>query len=820
MNRGVKRLLFLFLMIAAALLSVSFWAVRHYDVSFRFLLGQSLEHAGIQHAVFDSLLRPPHRYEDIAQDGVIRQDHPRILLPGLAQWDGAGISPLISERLALYQSTGERVADYPVCKRIHVMSHVMCWLTTGDPSEARRAVNLLLRRELTPPDVKKSGNNDWEWALAFDLLAKFPGMDAYEQAAIAAKLRAQLVAYLIILDDDSASLWHGRSSFAAQAWLLAVTLSGQDDADELLARRAQAHFLQTIGALALTEAWPEGYNYWINNRALVIALAASAWVNGLEASELAPSVVQALRRAGLWAVYATRPDNRIEALGDEGPRVDLKDETRRAIDVIAQLTGDSVFATYSSYLQKLHRQESYFRDYRWSFVLFNDPAVSRLPGIPAGELTGLEAYLPRVELFGPNALNLLIVRSGWGPDDTFISMRAGHVFTHHGNYAAGHFTLFKGRPLAVDSARYNGFFSPHRLYYGLRTVAKNSILVIRPGDTNRPDEKFVKSVNDGGQRLVIPTGSRIRDVEHWRAQLGARDHYEGGELQEYDEQEDNYAYVRVDLAAAYDSLRYDSEGKGGKVSSVQRELLYLFKEDRLLVRDIVTATDPDFNKKWLLHTINRPLVENSRLVLGEKNAGVFESEAESAVVLNTPGRLDVERILPEDATLRVVGGAGFEFLVEADPGDDGRRRKGENFAEGGNARMWFDNAAWRLEFQPGQPRARDEFLVALSPSLGTDRSEEVTALNFLVEPGAGLATPYHLVVYTNRGKLGEVSVALDGNQRSLLVVGVLAGDKYQLELEGKSEYYEVTRSGVLEIALPKTDWHGETLILRQHRNSN
>ncbi len=78
-----------------------------------------------------------------------------------------------------------------------------------------------------------------------------------------------------------------------------MALYGQDEADAALARRAQAHFLETIRALALTEAWPEGYNYWINNRALVIALAASAWVNGLEQSELAPSVVQAVRRAGL-----------------------------------------------------------------------------------------------------------------------------------------------------------------------------------------------------------------------------------------------------------------------------------------------------------------------------------------------------------------------------------------------------------------------------------------------------------------------------------------------------------------------------------------
>jgi hypothetical protein len=815
MRRILKGLVALVIATATVLLIAGFWAVRHYDVSLRFLLAKGLDSVGIENSQLEALLRPSQLYLEHAQDGQIRPAHPRILLPGLAAWDGRGLSPLMAERLALYRSTGERLEDYPSCGRNHLMNHVVCWLTTGDADEARLAVNLLSTQQLPPPAVDKFGGAGWQWALAFDLLAKFPGFTRYEQEQIAAKLRANLEAYLQILDDESASLWHGRSSFAAQAWLLAVALYGQDDSDALLARRAQAHFLQTVSALALTEAWPEGYNYWISDRALLIALAASAWVNGLERSELAPKVIQAMRRAGLWTVYATRPDNRIEALGDEGSRVDLKDETRRVIDVIAQLTRDRVFATYSRYPQKLYGRESYYRGYRWGFALFNDPSVPRLPGIPPGELVGLEAYLPRVELFGAGAMNLFVARSGWGPDDTFITLRAGHSFTHHGHYDAGHFTIFKGAPLAINSSRYSRVSSPNRLYYGVRTVAKNSILVVRPGDVIRPHDYFVKNVNDGGQRLVMPAGSRIRDVEHWRNQLGAGRHYEGGELHEYDERTGSYAYVRADLTPAYDSTGYDSQGKDGKVSSVQRELLYLFAEDRVLVRDIVVATDPSYAKKWLLHSLSRPLVDNPRVILGTTRAGVLESRTDKAHVLNGSGRLDIRRILPRDATLRLIGGEGYEFYVETDTAHNGGGWGGENFSEGGTARSWFDNGAWRLEIRPQLPRERDEFLVALSPSLGVDRSGEVAPLNLLAGNATGVATPEQLVVFTGGNRLGELSFSLPGNQRNLLLVGVVAGDSFQLVEGNKFVDYKAQRSGVIEIAVSSDSRPGDILVLRQ-----
>lgn len=264
------------------------------------------------------------------------------------------------------------------------------------------------------------------------------------------------------------------------AWLTAVTLNTHDSPRlQGLVSRAQGHFLDLIRALEITEAWPEGYNYWIQNRGMVISLAASAYVNGLVNARHKDRILTLLRRIGLWHIYATRPDNRIENLGDEGSRVDLKDETRRVIDIIAQITRDPVFSGYSRYLQQLHGVESYYAGYRWGIRLFNDPTLinpaftaSATLEKGAANLTFLDTQLSRAELFGRGGMNQIYIRSDWSPSATFISFRAGHTFAHHGHYDAGHFTVFKGAPLAINSSVYGNYMSANRLNYSIRTVAK------------------------------------------------------------------------------------------------------------------------------------------------------------------------------------------------------------------------------------------------------------------------------------------------------------------------------------------------------------
>jgi hypothetical protein len=580
------------------------------------------------------------------------------------------------------------------------------------------------------------------------------------------------------LDDDSPSLWHGRSTLAADAWLCAIVLDPTDAAREQLVSRAQGHFLETIKALELTEGWPEGYNYWINSRAFLIALAGSAYLNGLDRPLQAERVRRVLRRVGYWTLYATRPDRRIEGLGDEGPRVDLKDETRRVIDLIAQLTRDPVLAAYSSSLGQLHGAESYYRDYRWGFRLFNDPSLAPAPGT---SLTGLFSGLPSAELFGRNALNLAYLRSGWTPDATFISFRAGDIFTHHGHYDAGHFSLFKGAPLAINSGAYGGFFSPNRLNYAIRSIAKNTLLILRPGEKVQPNRFFADNVADGGQRVVLPTGSAIHDVQHWLDNHEKGLHLQGGRLERFEHREGDYTYLAADLTAAYNTPAHDEGGWGGKVEQVERQLLYLPSEDRLLIRDRVRAVKADFVKKWLLHTVGQPHIEGLRVLKGNRDNGILESNSDMALAQNGRGWLTVQRILPQDAVIRLVGGQDYQYYVEAD-GDDSQL-DGINFNQGASAQPWFDIGMWRLEIQPGAPRQEDAFLMVLTPALDAPRRAKATPLLLEGRLGNGVLTEASAAVFLDEPTSGELRLTLPMVAQTIRVIGLppLARVKLQSE---------------------------------------
>ena len=101
--------------------------------------------------------------------------------------------------------------------------------------------------------------------------------------------------------------------------------------------------MNSVYALSLTEAWPGGYNYWINSRALTFLFASDLLLNGLQGHERKDFSQELLLKVGLWHLHDP-PDHRFAAIGDDGPRVDLKDETLKIIDYLYKLTGNPVSA--------------------------------------------------------------------------------------------------------------------------------------------------------------------------------------------------------------------------------------------------------------------------------------------------------------------------------------------------------------------------------------------------------------------------------------------------------------------------------------------
>ncbi|NOZ52938.1 MAG: hypothetical protein GXP08_07310 [Gammaproteobacteria bacterium] len=699
---------------------------------------------------------------------IIRRTHPRILLPELSSWDGNSLSQFIQSRLNSYQTKGLKA--YRSCGNNDIMAKTACWVTTGNSAVAEQLISAIKNFTIEPPEVVGEYGNAWELAFAYDFLTLYPGFTLADRLLVEDKLSNALNEYLDVLADDSPSLWHGRTTLASRAWLCAVVLdlnATQTQVQDSI-KAAHDYFLESFAAVSLTEAWPEGYNYWIQERAFELILATSAYINSIEDTKYRTKMLNVIKRIGLWHIYATRPDNRIEGFGDEGSRIDLKDQTRRIIDLIGQLTKDPVFSLYSRYIQTLHGRASYYQDFKWGFTLFNDPNVD-LFGENITTLEPFNVLLPRSELFGKGAFNQVFIRSGWDQDATFISFRAGDTFTHHGHYDAGHFTLFKKAPLAINSSVYGNIFSENRLNYSIRTIAKNSLLILRPGEKVHPNRFFGNNVADGGQRVVMPTGSAIFSVDDWMQNLNARNHYEGGRLLHFQNSDADFVYINSDLTDAYNTPRYDEGGSRGKVSLVLRQLLYLTQEDVLVVHDSITATDASYVKKWLLHTANRPKIDGLQVLKGSIDNGILESGVGKALIKNNDSYLSLQRFHPADARLRLVGGSDYQYYVEYD-GDDSDL-DGKNFTKGAVNKPWFDVGRWRIEIQPAIARKKDHFLVVLSPSLLEPREQVVNSLQSAGN-GRGLLSKNFVVLFVDTISAGKLTFKSPSDKTQLLVFGL------------------------------------------------
>lgn len=620
-----------------------------------------------------------------------------------------------------------------------MMAKVVGWVCAADSASGAKVLEHLEKADLESPRAEGQYGNALEYALAYELVSDHPGWTPDSRARVNLLFRKNLQNALLVLDGDSASLWHGRTQLAASAWVVAAAMDPMSREDERLRARAQRHFLESVEAVRQSGGWPEGYNYWINNRAFPFVLACLALMNAVEEPSWHQTAKDLLIHVGLWTIHGSEPIGRFVLFGDSGPRNDLKDETQRVMDLIFLGTEKPVFRDYSRYLTGLHGQEAYYAAYRWGIPLFRGrPEGDFAPGDGVQDLSVFEGRVPKSAVFGrDHGMGQVFIRSDWGPEATFVSFMAGHTFTHHGHYQAGHFTVTKKAPLAVTSGTYGGYTSPHRLNYYLRTVAANSLLVLRPGEKVRPNRFFETNVSDGGQRIVLPTGSAVLSLEDWRNNLYKGRHYEGGVITAYSDADERFVYVASDLTGAYNNTRYDDNGGQGKIEWARRSLVYLRGPDVLVVFDDVQSTRAEYTKKWLLHSWAKPETSRERVLKGSADNGILESRDPSATIRYGGASLDVRVLLPNDPILRKVGGPDFRYYVEAD-GDD-LELDGVNMGEGADEKPWFDAGLWRLEIQPAAPQRRDRFLICLKPRLdGQGQVGEFTPSRLVTENAIGL----------------------------------------------------------------------------------
>jgi hypothetical protein len=250
------------------------------QLSARLLIKKAINTLNIDIPMVLDLTLQPKVNNQLPMDGRIIKKHPRIVLPQLAEWDGLAVPLFIKQRITEQKKNKSYLTS---CRSNSLMSVVVCWLTTNDQQLLQKLTEQMMAFELNQPSAATIYSNGWQLALAYDLI--FPALNENQKKIIEDKITLALTATLLNLDEESASLWHGRSSHATIAWLCAVVLSNRVSNVAELQDRAQSHFLKAIDALAYTAVWPEGYNYWIQNRAFLFALASSAYLNGLKDAE-------------------------------------------------------------------------------------------------------------------------------------------------------------------------------------------------------------------------------------------------------------------------------------------------------------------------------------------------------------------------------------------------------------------------------------------------------------------------------------------------------------------------------------------------------
>jgi heparin/heparan-sulfate lyase len=298
---------------------------------------------------------------------------------------------------------------------------------------------------------------------------------------------------------------------------------------------------------------------------------------------------------------------------------------------------------------------------------------------------GVEAQspetLPRTRFFPP--MGISIARGDFNKG-TVAAFKCSPLYLHnHCHRDQNQITIYHKGELAIDSGAYDGYESPHWKNYYTRTIAHNTLVVHDPDE--KPYMRAWALANDGGQRQVnIPdfTPRRFADI--------SKACYQDGKILGYREGP-GFSYVCGDASNCY---------RPEKLKRYVRHVVSLLDWPHLgavalVVLDEVTLARPGLLPRILLHTVNEPAVDGTRVTAAHGE-----------------GRLEMHVLEPNGHKIEKIGGPGHECWVD-----------GQNFPVDFNAdenlstrAKWHTPGEWRVEVAPGEPCIDTEFLTVWIPS--------------------------------------------------------------------------------------------------------
>jgi len=356
----------------------------------------------------------------------------------------------------------------------------------------------------------------------------------------------------------------------------------------------------------------------------------------------------------------------------------------------------------------------------------------------------------------------VFARSGWNSaSDTTVTLRYGDNMWSKNMQDAGSFTIFHGGNLAIQSGAYRpGYGSEHERFYGVQSIAHNTLTITDPNDYY-PGELFgaydnnggvlqVPMPNDGGQRRAgspytsfgaFPfPGFYSPDcytgcTYSWQAMYN---YYHMGSMLKF-VGTPQYTYAAVDITPAYNNslsaTTPNTSNRTQRVTQVIRNMLYI-PPGYVIIYDSVNSTNPNFKKKWLLHSINQPIVTGNKYEIDRTQNAIMQPW-NPGTTYQYDGKLVGWMVTPGGGNINVAGGPSKEFWIEnpQSPGtgtnwnlcQQGQCSGGYQFLAPATPDIMqpdpkyggIETGSWRLEESPATPANQDYFLNVM---LATDYS--------------------------------------------------------------------------------------------------
>lgn len=341
-------------------------------------------------------------------------------------------------------------------------------------------------------------------------------------------------------------------------------------------------------------------------------------------------------------VYTRRPDGYIMTEGDDFNTDAISSWNRFIHGNITNMIAGSIYNNPRAQNEFL-KQKS-ITDDLYYLLFFNPNASSQ------------STYDTPLSRYFPAPYGSIVARTGWdeGPDSKAVVavMNIGErTQTNHQHFDAGAFSLYYKGYLAIDSGIYSGkdpvtgahtdYYSDHDLKYNKQSIAHNVVQIEDPiasqqGHYSPSNQLFINQ---------IPS-----TVEQWNTDPD----YQRGEILSHaigdDEMYPDFSYLKGELSSAYGSTRAEH---------YTRSMAFLnFKDDEhpaaMIVYDNIDTPNANAEKRWLLHTVNEPVVAGSRYTNVVTERGYYN------------GKMVTDTLLPQGTDLNVekIGGPGREFEVD------------------------------------------------------------------------------------------------------------------------------------------------------------